>query len=125
MFYYEKEIQCITAYVSIVVINRIQAEILNIFPDLDAVAEMKKAPLYSFQNIHATGVVNICMNYYRKWDNDEISSNWLQMTFVIISSTTNFVLHLAYDTVYYYFLPFAPVFLIFYSRIADARANAI
>ena len=77
MFYYEKEIQCITAYVSIVVINRIQGEILNIFPGLDAVATMKKAPLYSFQNIHAAGVMNICTGYYRKWDNDEINSNWL------------------------------------------------
>ena len=47
------------------------------------------------------------------------------MSFVVVSSVINFTMHLAYDTVYYYFLPFAPIFLVFYSRLQDVNTNVI
>lgn len=63
--------------------------------------------------------------YFRKWDQGTIDSGWPQVSLVGVFCLVDSLLGLFYHTIYFYVMVFAPIFVIFYSRTADAWEHRI
>jgi hypothetical protein len=67
----------------------------------------------------------VLRRYIRKWDQGTIDSGYFQIALISLFSLLNALLGLLYHTLYYYLVCYAPIFVIFYTRLADQAASSL
>lgn len=120
LMYYDNEWSCIIFYVSLAVVAGLEAKMMHIVRTSNKAYGAK--PLTFLAN-SSNGAIVMTRRYFRKWEHGTIDSGWIQVCLVGTFCLVDAILGLFYHTLYYYLVCFAPIFIIFYSRLYDAYIN--
>lgn len=117
LMYYDNEWSCIIFYVSLAVVAGLEGKMMNIVRTSNTNTNSK--PLTYLANSSSGALVQF-KRYMRKYYEGTIDSGLVQVFLVAIFSVLDAILALFYHTIYYYVMVYAPLFVIFYSRLYDS-----
>lgn len=119
VMHYKTEYEVITGYVALYVITSLETKMMSLLRDSTVADTMVDKPLQYFAGQNAHNSFTQAKIFYKKWYYEEINSGWLEMIIITITIVCQWIVGFFYITIYYYLLPFTPIFVVMFSRIFD------